>query len=111
MLVGRNGVNQPLSEGDMLRERVGSNIGQASDEQLQRMAMGEHIVVSLPAGTEIYVVLQQAAKPKLAAVAAGAGQNQHPEATANAPTAQELRQLLQLQRELNEQSAARSPSE
>ncbi len=111
MLGGRGNLNQPLSEGDVLRERVGSNIGQASDEQLQRMAMGEHIVVSLPAGTEIYVVLQQAAKPKFAAVAAGAGQNQHLEAPAKAPNAEELKQLLQLQRELNEQSTMRSPSE
>lgn len=31
-LAGRGGLNQPLSEVDLLRERVGDNIAQASDQ-------------------------------------------------------------------------------
>jgi hypothetical protein len=110
MLVGRGSLNQPLSEGDMMRERVASNIGQASDEELQRLSMGEHIVVVLPAGAEIYVVLGQPAKrkPSEAAVAASAS---HPAQPGDAPTAQQLKQLLELQRELNEQSAAKASSD
>ncbi len=33
MLVGRGNLDQPLSEEDMLRERVSNNVGEASDEQ------------------------------------------------------------------------------
>jgi len=56
-LVGRGSLNQPLSEGDLLRERVSNNIGQASDQAVTNLARTEHIVISVPAGTEIYVVL------------------------------------------------------
>ena len=34
MLFGRGSLDQPLSESDLLRERVSDNIGEASDEQI-----------------------------------------------------------------------------
>ncbi len=40
LLVGRGSLNQPFSTGDILRERVSNNIGQASDEQVSRLALG-----------------------------------------------------------------------
>jgi len=113
MLVGRGSLNQPLSESDLLRERVSSNIGQASDEQIQQMTISEHVVVSLAANTEIYVVLRQPTKRKIApgsSAASQAEQKTRPEAPAKTPTMEELRQLLQLQRELNEESTTKSPS-
>jgi len=110
MLVGRASLNQPLSEGDMMRERVASNIGQASDEELQRLSMGEHVVVTLPAGAEIYVVLGQAAKQRPVEAAAAASAS-HPAPTTESPTVQQLKQLLELQRELNEQSAVKPASD
>jgi hypothetical protein len=95
-LVGRGSINQPLSESDLLRERVANNIGQASDQTVANLAISEHIVVSIPAGTELYVVLQKSAKqdvpttqPKM---------SDKPES--GSPSVQELRQLLQLQKEL-----------
>jgi len=110
MLVGRGGLNQPLREGDMMRERVTSNIGQASDEELQRLSIGEHVVVVLPAGAEIYIVLGQPAKQRPTEAAAAAGAS-HPAQTSDSPNPQQLKQLLELQRELNEQSAAKPASE
>ena len=62
MLVGRGSLNQPLSESDLIRERVSNNIGQASDEQVSRLAVTSRIVVSVSAGTPIYVVLEQSSK-------------------------------------------------
>jgi hypothetical protein len=62
LLVGRGSLNQPFSAGDMLRERVSNNIGQASDEQVSRLALTEHVVVTLPANTPIYVVLGKSAR-------------------------------------------------
>jgi hypothetical protein len=36
--------------------RVADNIGNAGDEQIMRMLTMQHIVVSVPAGTEIYLI-------------------------------------------------------
>src|SRR5260221_1568614 len=65
MLVGRPSLNQPFSESDLLRERVSTNIGEASDEEISKLAVTAHVVVSVAAGTSIYVVLEQTAKPNV----------------------------------------------
>src|SRR5579859_7592955 len=96
-LVGRGSLNQPLSEGDLLRERVANNIGQAGDQTVANLALTERIVVSVPADTEIYVILQKAAKES--------GQSSRltvPSQSVNQSNIDELRQLMQLQRELNQ---------
>jgi Bacterial conjugation TrbI-like protein len=96
-LVGRGSLNQPLSEGDLLRERVANNIGQAGDQTVANLGLTERIVISVPADTEIYVILQKAAKES--------GQSSRlivPSKSVNQPNIDELRQLMQLQRELNQ---------
>jgi hypothetical protein len=88
-LVGRGNLAQPLSEGDLLRERVSTNIGQASDQTVANLAFTQHIVVSVPAGTEIYVVLQKATKESVATV-----ENKGTQRPATGSTSiQELRQI------------------
>jgi hypothetical protein len=104
-LVGRGSLNQPLSEGDLLRERITNNIGQASDQTVANLAVTEHVVVSVAAGTEIYVILQKSATESIH----GAGARL-PLQTKSQPSIDELRQLVQLQRELNQTRAAK-PSE
>jgi hypothetical protein len=94
-LVGQGGLNQPLSEADLLRGRVVSNIAQASDEELARLAITERLVVSVPASTEIYVVLEKPTLPQPATP-------QPRQPIPSAPAAEQLRQLLELQRELNQ---------
>ena len=59
MVVGAPSANSALSEDDLIRMRIADNIGNASDEQILRMMTMEHIVVSVPAGTEIYVVFEK----------------------------------------------------
>lgn len=56
MIVGAPSGSSALSENDLLRMRLADNIGNASDEQIMRMLTMQHIVVSVPAGTEIYLV-------------------------------------------------------
>lgn len=105
-LVGRGSLNQPLSESDLLRERVSNNIGQSSDQTVANLALTEQIVVSVPADTEIYVILQKPAKENV--------QNLHlqlPSQSGSQPSIEELRQLMQLQRELNQAAAAKATSE
>jgi hypothetical protein len=56
MIVGAPSGNSAFSENDMLRMRMADNIGNAGDEQIMRLLTIQHIVVSVPAGTEIYLV-------------------------------------------------------
>ena len=99
-LVGRGNLNQPLSESDLVRERVSNNIGEGGDEQISRLAVTQHIVVTISADTPIYVVLEQTPKGNAAWTQSGLHKTQ----LADSPNAEDLRQLLQLQRELNQQA-------
>lgn len=98
LLLGQGSLNQPLSESDLMRERVSNNIGEASDEEISRMAITSRIVVTVSADTPIYVVLEQ--PPKAEAVPASSSQHSQSLMT----NAEDLRQLLQLKRELNQAS-------
>jgi hypothetical protein len=95
VFLGQGSLNQPLSESDLMRERLASNIGETGDEEASRLAVNQQIVVTVSAGIPIYVVLQTS-KPK-----------QIPTASARNPSAisaasmEQLHQLLQLQQELN----------
>ena len=99
MLVGQNSLNQPLSESDIMRERVSSNIGEAGDEEVSRLAINQHIVVTVSAGVPIYVVLEQTPKTN---------QGSTPATQAHSANADQLRQLLQLQQELNQPAGNQS---
>jgi Bacterial conjugation TrbI-like protein len=107
-LAGRSSLNQPLSEGDLMREKVSNNIGQSSDQEVGKLAITEHLVVSVPANTEIYVVLE---KPTKQRVQDRPVQLPAQAQTANQPNLAELRQLLQLQRELNQTSGPKPSPE
>jgi hypothetical protein len=101
LFAGRGSLNQPLSEQDLIRGRVATNIGDESDRDITRLTITEHIVVSVPAGTPVYVVLQQTTKQVLPApsTVSQAGVN---------PQNQELLQLLQKQLSAPPVSAGRA---
>jgi hypothetical protein len=107
MLVGQGSLNQPLSESDLMRERVSNNVGEAGDEEVSRLAITQHIVVTISADTPIYVVLEQPPKTNQG--------SQQPSArsvrTSNSADVEQLRQLLQLQQELNQPSASSQPAQ
>jgi len=101
MLVGRGNLDRPLSEEDMLRERVSNNVGEASDEQVSSLALTEHVVVTIPADTAIYVVLEKTARSSAASGKTVLGSSP----STSSANADQLRQLLQLQRELQQTGA------
>ena len=101
MLVGRENLDQPLSEEDMLRERVSNNVGEASDEQVSRLALTEQVVVTIPANTAIYVVLEKTTSSTAASGKTTLGSSRSTSST----NTEQLRQLLQLQRELQQTAA------
>jgi hypothetical protein len=103
MLIGQGSLNQPLSESDLMRERVGSNIGEAGDEEVSRLAMNHHIVVTVSAGVPIYVILKR--ERKINEASRQSSGRSAPDL--NSASIDQLRSLLQLQQELS-QSAATS---
>jgi hypothetical protein len=98
LFLGQGSLNQPLSESDLMRQQVASNIGETGDEEVSRLAVNQQIVVTVPGGIPIYVVLQQT--PRSSQAAAVSGTRGVP--TASAASVDQLRQLLQLQQELNQ---------
>ncbi len=107
MLVGQGSLNQPLSESDLMRERVSNNVGEAGDEEVSRLAITQHIAVTISADTPIYVVLEQS--PKTRQVSQQPSTRSVP--TSNSANVEQLRQLLQLQQELNQPSASNQPAQ
>jgi len=104
MLMGRGNLNQPLSESDLLRERVSNNIGEASDEQISKMAITQHVVVTIPADTPLYVVLEQEPRANAGSLRAAP----HEQLSHTQSGRQELRELLQLQKELNQSTTRKT---
>ncbi len=107
MLVGQGSLNQPLSESDLMRERISNNVGEAGDEEVSRLAVTQHIVVTISADTPIYVVLEQTPKPNQASLQPSA----RSVPTSNSANVDQLRQLLQLQQELNLTSTSNQPAQ
>ena len=106
LLVGRGSLNQPFSESDVLRERVSSNIGEAGDEQIARLAITSRVVVNISAGTPVYVVLEQSSKQ----VPLPAQLNPQAPRAVNQTNFDQFQQLLQLQQELNQSAAKQETS-
>jgi Bacterial conjugation TrbI-like protein/Phage integrase family len=66
MIVGAPSANGAFGEDDLLRVRMADNIGNASDQEIMQMMTMQHIVVSVPAGTEIYVIFEKSQQPDAA---------------------------------------------
>jgi hypothetical protein len=98
-VVGSNGLNAPLSQGALLRDQIATNIGIAGDQQLNSLAFNQNVVVSVPGNTRFYVVIEKGttANEEQARPAATQQAGNRP-----VPNAEELQQLMQLQRELSE---------
>jgi len=96
-----------ISPDTLLRERLADNVATAGQEELNRLAFHQNIVVTLPGNARFYIVIQkQSAEPTGRAsgtrsTTAGFG--------GGVPTLDELRQLLQLRSEINEIYSQASP--
>jgi hypothetical protein len=97
---GGNGLNGPLSESALLRDRIATNIGMAADQELNRLAFNQNIVVTVPGNTRLYVLLQKAREASAGSQPASVA-TRDPNAT-RLPSVEELRELMQLKRELTE---------
>lgn len=98
---GNPGSTSVFSEDALLREQLASNMAMAGQEQLNELAMTQHIVVTVPGNTRFYLVLEQGTTPENAPASIRRLSN-----PSNLPSTQELMELLELKREL---AAAASP--
>ncbi|HYL99880.1 MAG TPA: hypothetical protein VEZ90_13070, partial [Blastocatellia bacterium] len=98
----------PLSDIDRLRERIATNIGVAGDQELTNLAFNENIVVTIPGNTRFYLVLQKGSSTGKAGASVTATSTQSA-ANTRIPSVEEIRELMQLRRELSEMYQASSP--
>ena len=100
-LVG-GGLGAPLSESAFLRDRIATNIGIAGDQELNGLTFNQNIVVTVPGNTRFYLVMaQDSAVPQPQTQPTAAQTTTAAASTANPPSLDELRQLLQLRQEMN----------
>lgn len=101
------GVTDSFSNNALLREQLMTNIGSAGDQELQRLAYQQHVVVTVPGNTRFYLVMDHTKTP--------AAKEAHPNslssslvnvageaAASSGMSVEELRELIQLRRELNQ---------
>ena len=108
---GGVGLNRAITGETLLRDRVAGNVALAGEQELTNVAYSQNISVTVPANTRFYVVLQKAATstttPAPSRTAEPAPQS------GEIPTVQELRELMDLRREINrmyqESNATRPP--
>jgi hypothetical protein len=105
-LVGPQGSSSAglISTNTLMRERLASNVATAGQEELNGLAFGQNLVVTVPGNTRFYIVVQKPtsdhvrtnSETRNAASANAAG------FSGGVPTLEELRQLIQLRHEINE---------
>ena len=101
-LVGPQASNSAglISTNVLLRERLADNVASAGQERLNGLAFNQNLVVTVPGNTRFYIVLL---KPSSEPGNGVSNANlRSASATRALPTLEELRQLMQLQREINE---------
>jgi hypothetical protein len=96
---GGTGLTRTITGETLLRDRLASNVALAGEQELTNAAYSQNINVTVPANTRFYIVLQKQAVPTTALTsrpdAVPAGQS------VVMPTVQELRELMDLRREIN----------
>jgi Bacterial conjugation TrbI-like protein len=104
-LVGPQGSSSAglISTNALMRERLADNVATAGQEQLNGSAFNQNIVVTVPGNTRLYIVLQKPTSDHVATSSATRNLSSNtPMSTAAVPTLEELRQLIQLRREIND---------
>ena len=107
LFLGQDRLNQPLSESELMREGVASNIGETGDEEISRLAVNRKIVVTVSAGVPVYIVLQQTPRTNRTPGTASARSL----LPATATNVDQLRPLLSCRQELSQPTAVNQPAQ
>ena len=100
---GGAGLARPVTGETLLRDRLAGNIALAGEQELANAAYSQNISVTVAANTRFYLVLQKAAVNSIAPPSAPPPPRTSAAAAPSAeiPTVQELRELMDLRREIN----------
>lgn len=103
-LVGAGNFSGPLSESGLLRERIADNVGIAGQNELNQLSFNQNIVLTVPGNTRFYIVLQ---KTENVSTEPTTGHHEADVASTvrnarSVPNLEELRELLELQREMGQ---------
>jgi hypothetical protein len=93
---GGAGLGRTITGETLLRDRLASNVALAGEQELANAAYSQNISVTVPANTRFYVLLQKPAVATSPSRVDGTAAR-----SAELPTAQELRELMELRREIN----------
>jgi hypothetical protein len=93
---GGAGLTRTVTGETLLRDRLAGNVALAGEQELTNAAYSENISVTVPANTPFYVVLQ---KPAIASASTPIAEPARQRI--EMPTVQELRELMDLRREIN----------
>jgi Bacterial conjugation TrbI-like protein len=58
----RGGLNGPINNSVLVRDRLATNVAQAGEQQLQQMAINSNLIITVPANTRLYVVMRKAVR-------------------------------------------------
>ena len=99
------GASGQLNNSVLLRERVASNAGLAGEQEVTSLAANENVVVSVPGNTRFFIVLLEGSGEKSSARTGSTGSRGTTQiatdGTSPLPSAQELRELIELKTEIN----------
>jgi hypothetical protein len=95
---GGSGLGRTITGETLLRDRLAGNIASAGEQELTNAAFSQNIVVTVPAQTRLYIVFRKGAVER---VEASPVTNSVRGAGPEIPSAQELRELMDLRREIN----------
>jgi hypothetical protein len=85
MMLGNN-TSTALSGQDMMRAQLSQNMGNTADTQIAKMISNERIVVTLAAGTELYMVFTKAALPQNSAQQSSSAANSGHQLISSSPS-------------------------
>ena len=102
--VGGRSANGGIDSSILLRERVASNLALAGEQQMAALAYQQNIVVTVPARTQFYLVLNETSGVRAAAGIRETVSRTESEANpiSSALTDREMQELLQMRNEMRE---------
>ena len=108
------GLSEPITNNVLLRERVANNVAIGGEQQLAEMAYHQNIIVTVPGNTRFYLVLakptgNQAGGSAPAAPIPVNDPGSQSLSVASQTSAQELRELMELKRELTRMYQQQQP--
>jgi len=98
-----------FSENDLLRERLASNAAMAGQNQFNELTYNQNIVVTVPGNTRFYLVLEKGTTPAGSPAAERTSSTAQASNKNSARSMEELRELLELKREMSQMYEQSSP--